>query len=149
MRFAHTNIIARDWRKLSLFYETVFDCRPLHPQRKQSGAWLSQGTGVSNASLEGNHLAMPGYDEHGPTLEIYQYESWLETELNMPNTIGLGHLAFEVEDVKTVVKSLLEHGGNMLGEITTRQIAELGIITFVYARDPEGNILEIQSWNKS
>ena len=147
MRFAHTNIIARDWRKLSLFYERVFDCKPVPPKRKQSGPWLSRGTGVPNASLEGNHLALPGY-ENGPTLEIYQYKTALDSGLKMPNSTGLGHLAFEVTQIESVIQRLLDHGGSLLGEMTKQHIQDVGIITFVYARDPEGNILELQSWEK-
>jgi len=25
-RYAHTNLIARDWRRLAAFYESVFEC---------------------------------------------------------------------------------------------------------------------------
>jgi|GEM_PF-4690222 len=40
MRFARTNIAARDWEKLSQFYEDVFDCTVKPPRRKLSGEWL-------------------------------------------------------------------------------------------------------------
>ncbi|WP_413927363.1 VOC family protein [Clostridioides sp. ES-S-0006-03] len=34
MKYVHTNIIARDWEKLSEFYKDVFECRKVPPQRK-------------------------------------------------------------------------------------------------------------------
>ena len=51
IRFAHCNIISKNWRKLSEFYIAVFDCTIQPPARNQSGIWLSKGTGVPNASL--------------------------------------------------------------------------------------------------
>jgi hypothetical protein len=35
-----------------------------------------------------------------------------------------------------------------VGEIVTTNIQDAGSITFVYARDPEGNIIELQKWHK-
>jgi hypothetical protein len=36
----------------------------------------------------------------------------------------------------------------VLGEIVEKDYEGLGRLTAVYARDPEGNILEIQNWGK-
>lgn len=73
IRYAHTNIIAQDWKRLSQFYIQVFDCVPVPPVRDQSGEWLEAATGLSNAALKGTHLRLPGHGENGPTLEIYSY----------------------------------------------------------------------------
>lgn len=32
-RFGHVNVIARDWRRLSDFYQTVFGCTFVPPER--------------------------------------------------------------------------------------------------------------------
>ena len=74
MKYVHTNLVCKDWRRLSSFYVETFDCQVKPPVRKQSGEWLDRGTGVIGASLEGVHLLLPGYGQAGPTLEIYQYE---------------------------------------------------------------------------
>jgi len=66
MRYAHTNIVARDWKKLSDFYINVFNCSVKPPKRNLSGNWLDQATGLSNAKLEGVHLLLPGHGENGP-----------------------------------------------------------------------------------
>jgi len=146
MRFAHTNIISTDWKKLADFYIKTFNCKLIPPIRKQSGAWLDQGTGVKNAHLEGAHLLLPGHGDHGPTLEIYQYQDIEQQDEVNPNTRGFGHIAFEVKDVDYVVQKLKENGGSTFGKITKRTIEGVGEITFVYARDPEGNLIELQSW---
>ncbi len=148
MRFAHTNIAAKDWRKLSDFYINVFDCSIKPPQRSLSGDWLDTATGLTNARLEGVHLALPGHGENPPTLEIFTYVAMRDNPEVMPNVTGLTHIAFEVEDVDDTLQKALEHGGINLGKIVEREIETVGVLRFVYFRDPEGNIIEIQSWKK-
>lgn len=146
MKFAHTNIVSTNWKKLADFYIKTFDCKIVPPIRKQSGEWLETGTGLKNAKLEGAHLLLPGYGENGPTLEIYQYETIEEQDSVAPNKRGFGHIAFEVESVELVLKDVKKNGGESFGIITKRDVKGVGEITFVYARDPEGNLIELQSW---
>ncbi len=146
MRFAHTNIVSTDWKKLTEFYVKTFNCKIVPPIRSQSGKWLDKGTGLKNAKLEGAHLLLPGYGEYGPTLEIYQYKNIENQEWIPPNKRGFGHIAFEVENVEVTLKNLMNNGGVKSGEITKKKVGAVGEITFVYARDPEGNLIELQSW---
>ena len=39
----HINLIARDWQKLAAFYEQVFGCARIPPERHLSGEWLEKG----------------------------------------------------------------------------------------------------------
>lgn len=146
MKFAHTNIICTNWKELADFYVKTFDCKIVPPIRKQSGEWLEKGTGLKNAKLEGAHLLLPGYGNNGPTLEIYQYENIERQGFVSPNKRGFGHIAFEVESVEKVLETLEINGGKAFGEITKRVVKNVGEITFIYARDPEGNLIELQSW---
>jgi len=146
IKYAHTNIIAQDWRKLMQFYIEVFDCVPVPPQRDQSGEWLARGTGVTDAHLEGMHLRLPGHGDEGPTLEIYSYATMLDKPNPAANRKGIGHLAFLVDDVPAIREAVLAQGGTDLGEIVERDVNGVGRITFIYMTDPEGNILEIQHW---
>lgn len=124
-----------------------FNVKEKPPERNQSGEWLSAGTGVKNASLQGVHLLLPGYDINGPTLEIYQYRETEHLELVKPNTRGIGHLAFEVDNVQNTLQEVEKFGGKAYGVITTKDVAQVGQITFVYVRDPDGNLIELQSWS--
>ena len=146
MRFAHTNIAAKDWKGLSDFYINVFECRIKPPQRKLSGEWLDKATGLSNARLEGVHLYLPGHGNNPPTLEIFSYHEMQSPPHIMANYTGITHIAFEVEDVNTTFKKALESGAIKLGEVVEKEVENVGILQFVYFRDPEGNIVEIQSW---
>ena len=147
MRYVHTSLVARDWRALAAFYTEVFGCRPVPPERRFEGDWLSRGTGVPDAALEGCHLRLPGHGNAGPTLEIFTYRSIHERDVPAPNAHGLAHLAFEVDDVAEKLAELLARGGSTLGEVTAREVEGVGHLTYVYARDPEGNVLELQAWS--
>ena len=146
MRYVHTNIAARDWRKLADFYINVFQCREKPPERNLSGEWLDRATGLSQASLQGIHLWLPGYEGHGPTLEIFTYASMGGDRELRASDPGFTHIAFEVDDVEAVFQLALEHGGTRLGKVTEKEVSGVGLLTLVYFRDPEGNIVEIQSW---
>ena len=147
MRFAHTNIAAKNWKRLSDFYINVFNCRVKPPERNLSGDWLDKATGLKMARLTGVHLLLPGHGDNGPTLEIFTYEDTHESDRMMANHTGFTHIAFEVEDVEATLKIALVNGAGLLGEITGKKIENVGILKFVYFRDPEGNIVEIQSWD--
>ncbi len=148
MKYVHTNIAARDWKVLADFYTEVFNCRIKPPERSYSGEWLDRATGLSNAQLKGAHLILPGFGDDGPTLEIYTYKEMENNFDTMANHQGFTHIAFEVDDVRQTFDLALEHGGQILGEITEKQVPGIGTLVFVYFKDPEGNIIEIQSWDK-
>jgi glyoxylase I family protein len=148
VRYSHTNLIARDWRRLVAFYTEVFDCSPVPPQRDQSGDWLSKGTGVPRAKLEGMHLRLPGWGDDGPTLEIYTFEETLGKPRPVAaNRLGLGHIAFHVDDVGATHDRVIALGGSELGDIVQHRVDGVGTLTFVYMTDPEGNVIEIQNWS--
>jgi predicted enzyme related to lactoylglutathione lyase len=146
MRYAHTNIAAKDYKVLAQFYMDVFDCKIKPPERNLSGDWLDRATGLTSARLKGVHLVLPGHGEKGPTLEIFTYETMVEREPLMAHHTGFTHLAFEVEDVEKTLEKALTRGGSPLGQVTQKEVEGVGLLTFVYFRDPEGNIIEIQSW---
>jgi catechol 2,3-dioxygenase-like lactoylglutathione lyase family enzyme len=148
MRFAHTNIVSKDWKRLSEFYIDVFGCRIKPPERNLSGAWLDKAIALKNSRLRGLHLILPGYGDNGPTLEIFTYEDTLESDPLTANRTGFTHIAFEVEDVSSILNKALSNGARPLGEVSEKEIANVGILKFVYLRDPDGNIVEIQSWKK-
>lgn len=148
IRYVHTNLIARDWRVLSAFYQHVFGCKPAPPERDLRGDWLDALTGIPQTHITGEHLVLPGYESDHPTLEIFAYDEMIERGLPILNGIGLGHLAFEVDDVASVLQKVIEAGGGQVGDMVEADYPNNVRASFVYARDPEGNIIELQSWQK-
>jgi catechol 2,3-dioxygenase-like lactoylglutathione lyase family enzyme len=144
-RYLHTNVIARDWRALARFYQQVFGCEPVPPERDLSGPALANGTGVANARLRGVHLRLPGYGDQGPTLEIFQYDEQPAATAGAANRPGLAHLAFAVASVAEARGQVLAAGGSAVGEIVRTPVADGRELAWCYVRDPEGNILELQA----
>jgi predicted enzyme related to lactoylglutathione lyase len=147
IKFVHTNLIAKDWRNLAEFYINVFGCVPKLPERDLSGPWVDHLTRMEHAHIRGIHLVLPGYDEHGPSLEIFGYDVPGEQGvLPMVNSSGFRHIAFHVENMEETRSMIIAHGGQAYGEMVKPDIPGVGILTVVYMRDPEGNILELQKW---
>ena len=147
-KYVHTNLIGKDWRKLAKFYTDVFGCSLVPPERDYQGDALDAGTGLKDARLTGVHLRLPGYEGNGPTLEIYNYNQLIDRPVPAVNRPGFGHIAFEVDDVYNAHNTVKVNGGNFVGEIVTLTTKTGAKVTWCYMTDPEGNIIELQSWAK-
>lgn len=148
IKFAHTNIIARNWKKLAQFYIDVFECEPVYPERDLSGEWIDKITQISNVRIKGIHLKLPGYQD-GPTLEIFEYNKISkECKKALINDPGYSHIAFHVNDVEETLHKLISYGGEPYGEMIEKNFEGNGRLKVVYAKDLEGNIIEIQNWTK-
>lgn len=147
-RYVHTNLIAKDADKLISFYKNILHCKSIKEQRDLSGEWLDRLTCVNHAHITGEHLLMPGYGADHPTLEIFSYNEVKNSVIAEINRPGLGHLAFEVDDVEETLAEILHAGGGCVGEVVTADYPNDVEAVFVYARDPEGNIIELQSWRQ-
>lgn len=145
-RYAHTNLIARDWRALARFYEELFGCVPVLPERDYAGRDLERGTGVPGARLAGMHLRLPGHGDDGPTLEIYGYSTLADEGVRSANRPGFAHIAFAVDSVADARAAVLAGGGRAVGETVSLTTADGRTVTWCYLTDPEGNIVELQSW---
>ena len=145
-KYVHTNLIARDWKRLVRFYCEVFGCEPTGSERDMSGAWLDSLTSLRNAHLTGVHLRLPDYGDDGPTLEIFSYDEFIQCNLPAANQCGFAHIAFAVDDVDQALQAVIAAGGGAVGSIATTEVSGVGSLRVVYARDPEGNIVELQKW---
>jgi len=146
-KYVHTNLIARDWKRLVRFYIDVFGCEPKGPERDLSGAWLDSVNAVPSAHLTGVHLRLPGYGEDGPTLEIFSYDELAERGMPVANQCGFAHIAFAVDDVDQALEAVIAASGGTVGRVATTEVDSVGVLRVVYARDPEGNIVELQKWS--
>jgi catechol 2,3-dioxygenase-like lactoylglutathione lyase family enzyme len=147
IRYAHTNLIANDWRRMVDFYCQVFGCEKVGSERDHRGPLFEALTAMPEANAKGCHLRLPGHGDHAPTLEIFQY---LAQEPSLPSSLirpGFAHLAFEVPDVEAKRAEVIAHGGRDLGELVTLDIPGAGRLTLIYMCDPEGNIVELQRWH--
>ena len=79
------------------------------------------------------------------TLEVFQYAETVVTPVPAANRAGFGHIAFAVDDVSAAREAVLAAGGGAVGTVEVVAIPGTGTITWTYTRDPEGNIIELQS----
>jgi catechol 2,3-dioxygenase-like lactoylglutathione lyase family enzyme len=143
--FTHTNIVSSDPEGLAEFYVEVFECTTSGPRRHLDGEWLGRGMGLGGAVVDGVHLRLPGHGERGPTLEIFALPE-VEPGPSAVNRFGLMHIAFSVDDIHDTLERMVAAGGERLGEVSEAHVEGVGAADFVYARDPEGNIVELQCW---
>jgi len=141
MKFSHVNMVARDTDRLADFYKTVFDCDDVYPRKNMSGELMSQCNSVPNAEIYAAWLSLPGVD--GTFLEIFQYKNTHDCPTPPVNQPGYGHISFEVEDIRAAYDAIIEAGGVSLGEIRNFGTEEAPSF-YVYARDPEGNVVELE-----
>jgi len=146
-RFGHVNLTGRDWRRLAAFYVDVFGCTLVPPERDFRSPDLDAATGLRGAHLSGAHLRLPGGGETGPTLEIFQYDDVEDHPGAAVARPGWGHVAFQVPDVAGALESVVVAGGGRYGEIVTFATADGRHVTWCYATDPDGNIVELQAWS--
>ncbi len=146
-RYVHTNLIAKDWQRLARFYQVVFGCVFVPPERHFWGTGIEAGTGVPGSSVDGVHLRMPGNGDDGPTIEIFTYSKLADGPVPSVNRPGFGHIAFQVDSVADARAEVLGSGGAAVGEVVTLTTATGRHVTWCYVTDPEGNIVELQSWS--
>ena len=147
-RYAHTNLTARDWKRLVDFYREVFGCTEATPRERLSGQWLEQITRVAKAEIQVVHLRLPGHGEAGPTLEVIGYGDGAEGPAAKSNRPGFGHIAFAVDDVAAARDAVVAAGGKAFGEVVSVDIPGQGRLTETYVTDPEGNLIELQNWSR-
>ena len=148
--YHHTNIVSHDPERLAEFYIDVFGCERNGPERNLHGDWIERGTGLKGAHITGVMLRLPGHGKTGPNLEIFRVEGSDPQAPGKVNRPGLMHICFEVDDARETLDRILIAGGRKQGEIVdSGVIPGVGRADFGYARDPDGNIVEIISWNRS
>jgi catechol 2,3-dioxygenase-like lactoylglutathione lyase family enzyme len=145
-RFGHVNLTGPDWRRLAAFYQDVFGMEIVPPERDIRSADLDAATRVHDAHLTGAHLRLPGLGPDGPTLEVYQYDAVEPGREPRVDRAGWGHVAFQVSDVPAALAAFVAAGGSRFGDVITTTTKTGARVTWCYAADPDGNLVELQAW---
>lgn len=146
--YLHTNLTVRDIEKMKEFYVQVFGCVPVREIQQLSGEWIEGITSVKEGEIKYIHLRFPGHGNSGPELELIEYLNPTNEYKITPDTFGFGHISFGVENVHEALNEVIKAGGGSVGDVVTVEVPNRGLLTEVYATDPEGNIIELQSYAK-
>ena len=106
-KYVHTKLVAANWRGLAECHIKAFGRKRKAPERKLKGEWLSSLTAIRNALFEGIHLALPGYEKDGPTLEVFQYSGMKGTKAPSVSHPGFGQIPSQVSDPRRFFSALL------------------------------------------
>lgn len=140
----HVNIVVDDLPRMTAFYRDALGLQVIREVTIQ-GEWIEAITLLPDVVADVVYLQPPT----GPPLELIAYrspEGSRPEELGRPNTKGLRHLAFLVDDLDATVERACAAGGSILGPVQTVPTAQVEFKArqkwIVYCRDPEGNLLE-------
>jgi catechol 2,3-dioxygenase-like lactoylglutathione lyase family enzyme len=108
-------------------------------EAKMEGQLLDAVTGLKDARTEFFMLEAP---DGQVSLEIIKYHEPVDPEgirPGAPNALGMRHIAFEVEDLDGIVKTLEQKGYNLVGSVQNYE----NIWKLCYVNGPEGIIIEL------
>jgi catechol 2,3-dioxygenase-like lactoylglutathione lyase family enzyme len=103
------------------------------------GELLDNVTGLKGARTE---LVMLQAPDSQLCLEVIKYHQPIDPEgirPHAPNAHGLGHIAFEVEDLDGIVKNLQQKGHDVMGSVQNYE----HVWKLCYVHGPEGIIIEL------
>jgi catechol 2,3-dioxygenase-like lactoylglutathione lyase family enzyme len=139
----HVNIIVSDLDKAIQFFSLLGFVE--RTAGELSGDWISKIVGLDG--VKGRYVAI-GLPESHTNIELMQYYSpqgSIDPNISKANQIGFRHLAFEVQDIESVVARLEENGVEFLSEI---QLYPATGKKLVYFYGPDGVLLELAQYGQ-
>ena len=150
-RIDHVNLIVGDMQAMIAFYCGVLGMR-LTREATLSGPWIDAVTRLERVTADVAFLELPD----GPALELLCYRGPQRDRppgLGAPNTPGLRHIAFRVQDIERVAAALQAAGAPLLSPI--QQVPDTQVDyadvrkRLAYCHDPEENLLELCAYERA
>jgi glyoxylase I family protein len=147
-RIDHVNIVVADMPRMIAFYRDVLGMK-VTMQATISGGWIDLVTGLSGVVADVAFLEMGA----GPSIELLRYQKPTGTRpdgLDRPNVQGFRHIALRVQGLSAWIERLQSAGIALQSpafRVPAAQVEYSGPQKqLVYFRDPEGNLLELCSY---
>ncbi|MCA9411216.1 MAG: VOC family protein [Candidatus Omnitrophica bacterium] len=146
----HINIVVKDLERSVRFYTEVLGL--LEKKRAHlEGDWIERIVGLSGVSADVAYVEAVG---GAPRIELLQYLSPKGESLpqcSKPNTTGLRHIAFRVEDIHSMAKRIEQGGGKLFGPPVSVPNTVIrhddGQKILCYFLDPDGVLLELAQYS--
>ena len=132
----HVAIVTRDMDAAIAFYKQLFASDLRSRGRFGPGPQFDKMGGLVDARIEGAWLSVGNM-----LLELWQFHTPAYPAGEIPRTLldpGYSHICLETSDLDADAQRLVALGGAL-----TSQIAENEHVRSVFARDPEGNAIEL------
>lgn len=139
--FHHSSLTVSDLQRSLAFYEGVLGMTKLYEFRKQQGH-LAKVVGLPEADVLMAQLAFGGENHR---LELFQYLAPDGAKLRRaePNTVGLTHICFTVNDMQTWHERLRTYGIMFFSDPVRLEDGRNAGGFSVYLRDPDDTIVEL------
>ncbi len=136
-RMDHVGVVVDDLAAATEFFVAL----GLEVQGEGSveGSWVDRIVGLDGILVE---FAMVGTPDGNGRLELIKFHSPPaegDDGHTPPNTRGIRHVAFVVDDIDAVVAGLQARGSELVGEVVSYE----NVFRLCYVRGPEGIIVEL------
>lgn len=139
MGLVHIRLVARDTDTLAAFYVTVFKCVVLRQSKMLSGEKVPLGNGLAASEICTIRLKLPECET--PFLELHRHG--VTHDRSLPQVNEPRAPFFATEDLRAALSVVIDAGVSWVGEITNFGSEEKPLL-IAYARDPEGDIVELE-----
>jgi len=135
----HTGITVSDLERSIRFYRDVLGFE-VSPPVAVSGPFFEKVTGVPGCVID---VAFARGAGHIVELLCYREPHGRKTSTLRACDPGFWHLCFKVRDIEHVVRAIRAGGFEAVSEIQTAMDPPVTGLRVVYARDPDGVVLEL------
>ena len=136
-RIDHVGIIVNDLPAAKAFF-LDFGLE-LQGEGALEGAWLDRVVGLTDVKTSFAFFRVPDGQATIELIKFHTPSDENDIQHPLPNTLGVRHIAFAVEDIEAVVAKLKEKGTETFSEIHDFE----GKYKLCYVRGPEGILLEL------
>lgn len=137
MRLNHVGLVVRDLAAAAQFFQDLgFTCEG---PAEVGGPWVDRVIGISGAR---SRIMFVNAPDGGASLELTEFSSpaSVEDPIDLPaNSLGLRHVAYEVQDIQALITKAQAAGYPLVGEVVDYQ----DVYRLAYIRGPEGLLLEL------
>ena len=136
-KFVHIGLVVEDLDETIRFLELLgFDCGK--PAR-YGGDWIERIVGVEDPQIEVVMVRGPGGSDVFEVVRFLSPSAGAAEEAPAANRPGLRHVAFQVNDLRSLIDRVRESGWETVGEIVNYE----DMFLLCYLRGPEGLIVEL------
>lgn len=146
MRVNHVNVVVSDMAHSLAFYVGLLGMRVTF-EADLTGEWIETVSGLPGVSARCVFCQPPG---GGTRFELLQYRTppgVTLPETSLANTLGLRHVALEVDDLDALYVRLAEAGVPFVSPPIPVPFSVVGVRKrLCYLRDPDGALVEIAEY---
>jgi len=148
----HVNIVVTNLERSVRFYTELLGLLETRRAVLQ-GDWIEAIVGLNGVQAEVAYVQPEG---GGPRIELIQYHAPAGCDLPenaRPNTVGLRHIAFQIDDMEALYARLESAGVPLFGPPVTVPPGVVrhddGEKSLCYFLDPDGVVLELAAYTKT